>query len=80
MKDYSELDDAIERFLLFRDGHPTGSHLLARIARHFGIGEPSRLIDRRMQALRNAGRIRVDRAATNRAHGWVVLPRPGVPE
>ena len=75
MRDYSELDDAILRFLENRDKHPTNSGDLMVIARRLTMGEPWwRLIDRRMQALRKAGRIRFDRTATNRTHGWVVLP------
>lgn len=75
--DYRELDDAICAFLAERDGHPTISCNLCKLAEKFTNGEPWRLIDRRLQVLRKSGRIeftgRGRNASSKRLHGWTVL-------
>jgi glucokinase len=82
-KDYKNLDDAICQFLATKDGHPTNSSALLELA---GTHNPSssaltpdadwRLIDRRMVAMRKAGRIKfVGNGRNNpsgKMHGWVV--------
>lgn len=74
--DYTEIDNAICRFLETSDGHPTNNDLLCAMAERITGGEPWRLIDRRMQALRKSGQIKFlgrKRSDFNRKmHGWVV--------
>jgi hypothetical protein len=69
--DFSELDDAICRFLLTSDGHPSNSSELQRIAINFTscwylmhlspLGQATvlqNLINRRKAAMRRQGRIK----------------------
>lgn len=74
--DYTELDDAICHFLATCDGHATNSDSLCQMAAQITGGEPWRLIDRRMQAMRKSGRIKFMGNARNnpsgRRHGWLV--------
>jgi hypothetical protein len=74
--DYSNLDDAICKFLATKDGHPANSSILLDIAGTYPLGGSTwRLIDRRMQAMRKAGRIKfVGNGKNNpsgKTHGWV---------
>ncbi len=72
-----ELDSLIWHALCNRDIHPTRAAELIELT-----GSGTR-IDRRMQAMRKAGRIRLHRGpratypAHVRAHGWEVLGCPG---
>ena len=76
--DYTELDNAICHYLATKDGHVTNSDQLCQMAAEITGGEPWRLIDRRMQAMRKAGRIEfVGRKQARELgicrHGWRVL-------
>ena len=76
-KDYKNLDDAICQFLATKDGHPTNSSALLELAGTRNSGSSDwRLIDRRMVAMRKAGRIKfVGNGKNNpsgKTHGWVV--------
>ena len=76
-KDYRNLDDAICRFLATKDGHPTNNSDLLKLACIHAPGSISwRLIDRRMAAMRKAGRIKFLGNGKNnpsgKTHGWVV--------
>jgi len=81
-KDYKNLDDAICQFLATKDGHPTNSSALLELARtHDPRSSAWRLIDRRVVAMRKAGRIKfVGNGRNNpsgKTHGWVVcIPGP----
>lgn len=75
--DYSKLDDAICEFIANKDGHPTNSSTLEDIAAKYVFRKFAwRLIDRRMVAMRKAGRIKfVGNGKNNpsgKSHGWVV--------
>ena len=74
--DYTEIDNAICHFLQTSDGHATNNDYLCRLAAQITGGVPWRLIDRRMQAMRKAGRIKfVSSGKSNpsgRSHGWMV--------
>lgn len=75
--DYSDLDNAICRFLATKDGHPTNSSILLDLAGTYARGgNVWRLIDRRMIAMRKAGRIKFvgngKGNASGKTHGWVV--------
>jgi hypothetical protein len=73
-----ELDSLIWLSLRDRDGHPTNDGDLVAAA-----GGNWRRIDSRIQAMRQAGRVRFHRGAEGRsvahvrAHGWEVLGCPG---
>jgi len=74
---YDDLDSAICSFLATRDGHPTNNSALLDLARQAMPGCLTwRLIDRRMIAMRKAGRIKfVGNGKNNpsgKTHGWVV--------
>jgi hypothetical protein len=75
--DYSNLDDAICKFLATKDGHPANSSILLDLAGTYSPrGHTWRLIDRRMIAMRKAGRIKfVGNGKNNpsgKTHGWLV--------
>lgn len=84
MNKYQTLDDAICAHLLFGNGgHPTNNATLERIARELveaGIGGRSplpaawRLIDRRIQAMRRAGRLEYVRQKGGGHGKWRVIP------
>ena len=73
MTDYTALDDEICIYLSKHGGHPTYSWKLSEIAGSW------RLIDRRMQAMRKAGRIKWHGGGRKKhppgvkAHGWEVI-------
>jgi len=76
-QDYVDLDDAICRFLATKNDHPCNSSILLDLAGTYSCrSEGWRLIDRRMQAMRKAGRIKfVGNGKNNpsgKTHGWVV--------
>jgi hypothetical protein len=79
--DYSELDDAICKFLANNDGHPTNNSTLeglaAKTINTAKRQQPWRIIDRRMTAMRKAGKIKfVGNGKNNpssKSHGWVVI-------
>lgn len=72
--DYEQLDEAICQWIAGNlAGHPANSGRLQEIASGFiHGGEPWRLIDRRLQALRKEGRIQYTGRRRDR-HGWTVL-------
>jgi hypothetical protein len=75
--DYTNLDNAICRFLAIKDGHPTNNSILLDLAGTYTLGGSAwRLIDRRMTAMRRQGRIKfVGNGKGNpsgKTHGWVV--------
>lgn len=69
MHEYTKLDDAIVAHLQRGDGHPTNSAVLSALAmeviRDNGLSARIgwRVIDRRIQALKTAGRIALERKA-----------------
>ena len=82
---YQELDAAICDYVARRAGHPIYSSVLEGIARRLAaanrvpLQEPWRLIDRRMQSLRKAGRLAYERKTGGGSGVWRVLqdaPQP----
>jgi hypothetical protein len=73
-EDYGQLDEAICRWIATSSiGHPANSSDLNQIAATFTAGgEPWRLIDRRMQAMRRSGRIEYIGRRKDR-HGWITV-------
>ncbi len=77
---YQALDDAICAFIRAGRRHLTGSTALAEVARPLlaasktPFPEPWRLIERRMQAMRRAGRLRYEREK-GRQGRWVIVGR-----
>lgn len=76
-QDFTALDNAICKFLATKDGHACNSSILLDLAGTYSRGSSGwRLIDRRMQAMRKAGRIKfVGNGKNNpsgKTHGWVV--------
>lgn len=59
--DYTKIDNAICEHLEARRGHPTNSYSLCHMAAQITGGKPWRLVDRRMQAMRKAGRLDYDK-------------------
>jgi hypothetical protein len=55
--DYTQLDHAICKWLSCYHSQPTNNDQLCQMAAELTSGEPWRLIDRRMQAMKKAGRI-----------------------
>lgn len=61
---FQKLDDAICAHISQKLGHPTSSNALESVAREFTDDLIAwRLIDRRMQAMRKAGRLKYERAS-----------------
>jgi hypothetical protein len=80
--DYTEIDNAICHYLNTKDGHATINDQLCQMAAEITGGKPWRLIDRRMQAMKKAGRIEfVGRKQARELgigrHGWRVLQEVG---
>lgn len=80
MNDWTKLDDAICEHIQSGKGHPTNSTALAEIARE-SITENKlsakvawRVIDRRIQAMKKAGRIELSRRAGSGSRWRVVIP------
>ena len=75
MTDFTALDDEICVYLSKQHGHATNSTQLIEIAGSW------RLIDRRMQAMRKAGRIKWHGRGSKKhppgvkAHGWEVITK-----
>lgn len=61
MTDYTELDNAICRHIQSATTHPIYNADLNRQAAQITGGETWRLIDRRLQAMRKAGRLSYDK-------------------
>jgi len=80
---WEEIDNSIWLWLRDNDSLPSKSVNVTCIAAHWqGLGPNPGRIDRRMQVMREAGRIRLwiprsSRPAHVRAHGWEVLGCPG---
>jgi len=80
---WEEVDNSIWLWLRDNDSLPSKSVSVTIIAAHWQkLGFSPDRIDRRMQAMREAGRIRLwiprsNRPAHVRAHGWEVLGCPG---
>ena len=76
---YQELDAAICDYVARRAGHPIYSSVLEGIARRLAaanrvpLQEPWRLIDRRMQSLRKAGRLAYERKTGGGSGVWRVV-------
>lgn len=75
VQNWEQLDQEICDWIASNQiGHPANSLSLQKVAVCFcGSGEPWRLIDRRMQAMRRSGRIKYVGRRKDR-HGWVVFP------
>ena len=65
---YETLDKAICLYFRTRRGHPTNNDYLLGLASSLTNGEPWRLIDRRIQAMRRSGRI----SYNNNLRTWTV--------
>lgn len=74
---YHVLDEAICAHIRAGRGHPTNSSALEDVARPLLVNTfslPWRLIDRRMQTMRRAGRLAYERKKGCGGHGrWVVV-------
>ena len=77
---YRALDDAICDHFRRDMGHPTNSSRLEQMARQVMVesGRPNavawRLIDRRIQAMKKAGRLRFERPPEGGKKVWQVSP------
>ena len=76
---YQALDEAICAFIRAGRGHPTNSSALEEVARPLLATNKTpfpvvwRLIDRRMQAMRRAGRLRYERKKGGGHGRWQVV-------
>lgn len=80
MSRYAELDEAIVGYIARNRKNPMHSSAVGKLSAE-ALGRDSehgdekewRLIDRRLQAIRKAGRIKYEKATINGAGGWRVV-------